>query len=156
MGYLSCRTSAYTASHFYHSVGCTQTSHKKVSWTKQVHVGMEPSTTNQTRWEWYHNTFTPSLHLVPFFANYDLFLLAYVGSAGCVVHVDVHGECVCCGWMQCSSYWARQVSFDLYAQPWAVLGLYGVLGVVKLRCEILLLLNVADMDCLLCGRLWSE
>ena len=26
------------------------------------------------------------------------------GIAGCVVHVDVHGECVCCGWMQCSCY----------------------------------------------------
>ena len=24
------------------------------------------------------------------------------GIAGCVVYVDVHGECVCCGWMQCS------------------------------------------------------
>ena len=24
--------------------------------------------------------------------------------AGCVVHVDVHGECSCCGWMQCSCY----------------------------------------------------
>ena len=31
-------------------------------------------------------------------------------------------------------------------------------GSFKLCCEILLLLNVAesDMDCLLCGRLWSE
>ena len=27
---------------------------------------MEPSKTSQTRWEWHHNTFTPSLHLVPF------------------------------------------------------------------------------------------
>ena len=26
----------------------------------------------------------------------------------------------------------------------------------KLCCEILLLMNVADVDCLLCGRLWSE
>ena len=26
----------------------------------------------------------------------------------------------------------------------------------KLCCEILLLLNMADMDCLLCRRLWSE
>ena len=24
------------------------------------------------------------------------------GIAGRIVHVDVHGECVCCGWMQCS------------------------------------------------------
>ena len=27
---------------------------------------MEPSKINQTRWEWHHNNFTPSLHLVPF------------------------------------------------------------------------------------------
>ena len=33
---------------------------------KQVHVGMEASKTNQTRCERHHNTFTPSLHLVPF------------------------------------------------------------------------------------------
>ena len=26
----------------------------------------------------------------------------------------------------------------------------------KLCCEVLLLMNVADVDCLLCGRLWSE
>ena len=36
------------------------TSHKKFSGGKQVHVGMETSKTNQTRWEWHHNTFTPS------------------------------------------------------------------------------------------------
>ena len=35
---------------------------------------------------------------------------------------------------------------------------YMYVGSFKLYCEILLLLNVAesDMDCLLCGRLWSE
>ena len=38
---------------------------KKFSKWKQVHVGMEPSKTNQTRWEWHHNTFAPPLHLVP-------------------------------------------------------------------------------------------
>ena len=27
---------------------------------------------------------------------------SWEGIAGCVVHVDVHRECVCCGWMQCS------------------------------------------------------
>ena len=43
-----------------------QTSNKKVFNWKQAHVGMEPSKTNQTRWEQHHNTFTPSLHLVPF------------------------------------------------------------------------------------------
>ena len=29
-------------------------------------------------------------------------------------------------------------------------------GSFKLCSEILLLLNVADMDCLLCGKLWTE
>ena len=38
----------------------------KLQGTKQVHVGMEPSKTNQTRWEWHYYTFPPSLHLVPF------------------------------------------------------------------------------------------
>ena len=31
------------------------------------------------------------------------------GIAGCVVHVDVHGECVCCMWMQCICYSAWEV-----------------------------------------------
>ena len=43
-----------------------QTSLKKVSEGKQAHVGMECSKTSRTRWEQHHNTFTPSLHLVPF------------------------------------------------------------------------------------------
>ena len=29
-------------------------------------------------------------------------------------------------------------------------------GSFKLCCEILFLLNIADMDCLLYGKLWSE
>ena len=42
-------------------------SHKKATteW-KQAPVGMEPLKNNQTRWEQHHDTFTPSLHLVPF------------------------------------------------------------------------------------------
>ena len=36
-----------------------------------------------------------------------------------------------------------------------MLGPYGMLE-FKLYCEILLLLNVADMDCILCGRVLSE
>ena len=44
----------------------TETSHKKFSERKQVHARMEDSKINQTRWEWHHKTFTPSLHLVPF------------------------------------------------------------------------------------------
>ena len=55
------------------------TSHKK-----QVYVGMKPSKTNQTRWEWHHNTFTPSLHFVKFCCHlhkYALCLWAvYIGG----------------------------------------------------------------------------
>ena len=36
-----------------------------------------------------------------------------------------------------------------------MLGLYSMLE-CNLCCEILLLLDMADMDCLLCGRLWRE
>ena len=39
---------------------------KKFSEWKQAHVGMERSKSSRTRWERHHNTFTPSLHLVPF------------------------------------------------------------------------------------------
>ena len=76
---------------------------------------MEPSKTSQTRWERHHNTFTPSLHLVPFCQQINNALHVFVscvhsrivegsweGIAGCVVHVAVHGECVCCWWVQCS------------------------------------------------------
>ena len=52
-----------------------------------------------------NDTFTSSLSILCHFANYALCLL--VGVAGLwkvveksLVHVDVHGECVCCGWMQ--------------------------------------------------------
>ena len=56
-------------------------------------------------------TFTPSLHLLPFCQL--CFVLvncvhsrvvegSWEGITGCVVHVDAHGECACCGWMQCS------------------------------------------------------
>ena len=48
---------------------CNSNKSQKFSEWKHSHVGMEPSKTNQTRWGWHHNTFTPSLHLVPF-ANY--------------------------------------------------------------------------------------
>ena len=56
------------------------------------------------------------------------------------------GNGVCCGWMQCSCYWARQVYIvRLVAMQklWAVLGQHGMLGV--LCCESLLLLNVAEL-----------
>ena len=39
-------------------------SHKKFSEWKQVHVEMESSKTNQTRWDWHHNTFSCALRRV--------------------------------------------------------------------------------------------
>ena len=54
---------------------------------------------------------TPSLHLVPFCQLCFMFVScvhsrvvkgSWEDIAGCIVHVDVHGECVCCGWMQYS------------------------------------------------------
>ena len=76
---------------------------KKFSKGKQAHVGMEPSKTSQTRRERHHNTFTPSLHLVPFCQLCFVFVSCVhrrvvessgEGSGGCVMHVEVHGECV--------------------------------------------------------------
>ena len=64
----------------------------------------ESSKTSRTRWECHHNTFTPSLHLVPFC---QLFFVLVVCIGGlwkvvgrvllCVVHVDVHGLCCVVG-----------------------------------------------------------
>ena len=76
---------------------------KEFSKGKQAHVGMETSKTSQTRCERHHNTFTPSLHLVPFCQLCFVFVSCVhrrvvvgsgEGSGGCVVHVDVDGECV--------------------------------------------------------------
>ena len=71
---------------------------KKFSERKQAHVGMEPSKTRQTRWEQHHNTFIPSLHLVPFCLVLVCVHKRVVEGTGlgsgheCVVHVEVHGE----------------------------------------------------------------
>ena len=69
------------------------------------------------------------------------FVLSLVVSGRCVC-MWVCGVCgVCVG--------VRDV--------WCAVSVWYV-GVFKLCCEILLLLNVAesDMDCLSCGRLWSQ
>ena len=84
---------------------------------------------------------------------------SWEGSVGCVVHGDVRGECVCCGWMQCSSYMLSMAGIVcLVCRNWEQCWVCMVCWEFKLCCEILLLLDVAesDMDCLLCGRLWSE
>ena len=80
------------------------------SW-KQAHVGMEASKTNQTRWEWHHNTFhtiptscavLPPLTQIWFDKNtvcvccvqWRVLGGSGVGSGGCVARFDVHGDCV--------------------------------------------------------------
>ena len=126
---------------------------------------------NQSRWKWHHNTFTTSLHLVPFWHLCFVFVSCVhrrvvedsgVGSAG-----------VC--------WWVWGVRYILgTAAIWLVLSmadmvclvcrncevhelsLYGMLGFMyysfKLCCKLILLLNtcMADMNCYLCGSLWSE
>ena len=79
------------------------------------------------------------------------------GSGGCVVHVDVHGECVTL-WVAASCYWAWQVySSVLYAETVSSTDVYyNCVGSFKLCCEILLLLNIADVDYLSYRKLWSE
>ena len=80
-------------------------------------VGIEPSKTSQTRWERHHNTFTPSLHLVPFCQLCFVFAScvrsrvvegSWEGIAGCVAHVDVHGECICCEYNSSLTTFCRQ------------------------------------------------
>ena len=81
-----------------------------------------------TRWESHHNTFTRSLHLVPFSCHlhkYALCLLVVcrevlwkaVGSVVVGVHVDVHGKCM---------------------------------GYVVGGCNVVAILSMPDMICLAC------
>ena len=90
------------------------TSHKKFSEEKQAHVGMEASKTNQTRWEsmtpqHFHTIPTSCAILPPLTQICFVFVScvqrrvvegSVVGSGGCVVHFDVHGEwVVLLGWI---------------------------------------------------------
>ena len=66
-----------------------------------MHVGMEPSKTSQTTTTHLHHPY-----ILCHFANYALYVfvscvhsrvvegIGRVHTGGCVVHVDVHGECV--------------------------------------------------------------
>ena len=62
-----------------------------------MYVGMEPSTTSRTRWERHH---AQQIHTIPtscaFLPTMCLLVVEGKGEgiARCVVHVDVHGECV--------------------------------------------------------------
>ena len=48
-----------------------------------------------------------------------------------------------------------RIVLSVYAETVSSTGSVYV-GSFKLCWEILLLLNIADMNCLLCGKLWSE
>ena len=74
---------------------------KKFSEWKQVHVGMEPPKTSQTRWEWHHNTFTPSLHLVPFCQVCLAFVVCTGGLWKAVEWVVLVCSACWCAWRVC-------------------------------------------------------
>ena len=83
-----------------------------------MHVGMQASKTNQTRWEsmtpqHFHTIPTSCAILPPLTQICYVFVSCVqrrvvegsgVGSGGCVVHFDVHGSELCCGLLQCSCY----------------------------------------------------
>ena len=71
--------------------------------TKNVFQMKTSACLKDKSWERYHNTFTPSLHLMPLCQLCFVFVSCVPrrvvegsgeGSGGCVVHVDVDGECV--------------------------------------------------------------
>ena len=72
------------------------------------------------------------------------------------MHVDVHGVCCVAGGCNAVAILSMAGIVCLvrrnYEQCWVCM----VCWDFKLFCKILLLMNVADMDCLLCGRLWRE
>ena len=114
---------------------------------KCMHTGMEPSKTNQTRWEWHHNNF---LHLVPFCQLAICFVVSIGGLWKAVGWVVLGVECMlmcmeselCCGWLQCTcSCYTEHRRYGLswmqkLRSAWA-----GSVEVCwsKLCCEILLL-----------------
>jgi len=90
---------------------------------KSAHVGMDPSKTNQTRWELHHNTFT-----IPTVSCCQLCLVI-----SCVPRRVVEGSRMCsvgvcsacwCAWGVCyvvvaaesSCYWAREIWSVLYVE----------------------------------------
>ena len=92
---------------------CEITSHKR---TFLKHMYRDGTLKNQpNKIGMHHNTFTPSLHLVPFFQLCLVFVSCVhrrivegsgVDSAGCVVHVNSE---LCCGWLQNNCYCAWQI-----------------------------------------------
>ena len=99
--------------------------------------------------------------------RYSLSCMQKLSSAGSVWYVGSLSYAVkfCC-WT-----WHIGLSFIvcLFVHP-PFLGIFNLILQLKLKlfifiqiirnyrvcCETLLVLNVADMDCLICGKLWSE
>ena len=124
---------------------------------KQPH---DETKTNQTRWEWHHNTFPPSLHLMPFLLPLTQICFMFVscvkrrvvegsglGSGECVVHVDVHVEWVML-WVAAMVLPVRR-NCGVHEQCWICMVCWCLSYVVKFYF-------MADVGCLLCGKLWSE
>ena len=136
-------------------------SHKNSVLNEQAHVGMEPSKPAKLDG---NDTTTLSHHsdILFHFVNYAFCLLCAtvhrsivegsgVGSAGCEVHVDVHGE-----WVMLHVGGCNILSMaDMVCLVCGVheLGLYRILE-YKLCCEILLLMSMADTVCLTKTTYW--
>ena len=99
---------------------------------KQVHVGMEPMKTNQSRWEWHHNTFTPSLHLATTYTKNMLCVCQLCAEEGCEDSGVGSGSWVC-------------------SASWCAWGPSVVGG-----CNVVAILSMADMICLACMQKMSS
>ena len=132
-------------------------SHKKVFWMKTGACRDGILKNQPNKMEWHHNTFTPSLHLVPF-CQLCLVLVVSIGelwkAVGWVVLGHIYSACWCawrvsCVLGGCNAIATKHGRYGLSCMQklWsaqAVLSLYGMLE-CKLCCEILLLLNIGDI-----------
>ena len=96
---------------------------KKFAERKQAHVGMKPSKTSQTRWERHHNSFTPSLHLVPFCQNSVCMCLLVVCRRG-----------LSCRWK--SVVWVCVHIVSMLFCWWLVVTVAGMVQVVCRSCGV--------------------
>ena len=101
---------------------------KKFSKGKQAHVGMEPSKTNQTRCERHHNTFTPSLHLVPFCQLSGLGSSLHITTVRTprYAHRAQRVNCLCV--VEMEMYWLEGFDHTLHAQ--------GMMSLTCMKCMI--------------------
>ena len=139
-------------------------SHKNSVLNEQAHVGMEPSKLAKLDG---NDTTTLSHHpdILFHFVNCTFCLLCAtvhrsivegsgVGSAGCGVHVDVHGEWVML-WVA-AIYWAWQIWSVLYVEfmSWVCIVCWSISYVVKFYCcwawQIQSVLLKLHTDCMVC------